>query len=148
MKALTEANDLLAAIAARRADIEQLEFKAQAEMDVVLRKYEPDIQACREMLAESEKDLIALMKKHTAEIFDGRDKVVVQNGVLLHTQAARVSIPRDALTRLKSLGWIEAVKVIESVAREVVDLWPLERLAAIGASRKVKHEYKYEVKIG
>jgi len=84
---------------------------------------------------------VALMRKRTGEIFDGRDKVSLRHGVLLYGEEVRLRLPKDALGRIKELGWIEAIRVIESVDRGVVGTWPESRLAAIGARRRTERKF-------
>jgi phage host-nuclease inhibitor protein Gam len=148
MTPLEKADAYLEDMADIRARIEALEERAEAEMEAVRARYGPQVQDLRGYLARVEKGLVALMKRERDVIFDGRDKVVLSHGALLHGWEERTRIPRDALEKVKELGWTEAVKVVESLDRAVVERWPVERLAAIGAERKAVEVYKYELSGG
>lgn len=141
-----EADGLLAEIAEIRARIERFEKAYERDLEQVRQEYEIFITPQREDLAAREKALVRLMKKQTAEIFDGHDKVTLPHGWLLHERGEHVTIPRDALERIEAKGWLDAVKVAKSVDREVVEKWPVERLFAIGAERKPTEKFEYELK--
>lgn len=117
--------------------MEQIKAEASAVVDPISAE-----------LDAAAKELTALMKSNKAALFGGRDKVDLSHGALLFTRQPKVSIPRGALGKVKGLGWVEAVKVVESLDRDVVAKWSDERLFAIGAERKLVDKFAYETKAG
>jgi uncharacterized protein YpmB len=85
------------------------------------------------------------MKSRQVPLFDGKDTLKLLHGILLYNKEDKVSIPRDALGKIKAQGWKEAILIAESVDRAVVQKWPDERLVMIGAKKKAKETYSYEV---
>ena len=140
------ADVLLRDLAEIQEALKAAEAEAQAEIEKIRQKYEPNIAYIKECFQEREKLLLNLMKAEKAGLFDGKDKVSLDHGVLLYGKEGKVSIPRDALEKIERAGWLEAVKIAKSVDRGVVEKWPDEKLAVIGAMRKVKEKYEYELK--
>lgn len=145
MTARDQADALLAGIRGRDKELSALHASAQAEAEKATARYKRRIEQAETKRAEMDRDLKRLMKAETAAVFDGRDKVNLKNGVLLHTQDFKVTIPRDALEKIKEQGWAEAVRVAESVDRPVVEAWPDERLVIIGARRRLADKYGYSL---
>jgi len=117
---LTEANKLLAQITEIGARLDDAEAKAQRDLDEVRQRHEGQIGHLKSLFLNKENDLVLLMKKNVAEVFDGKDQVTLERGILLHGKEDKVKIPRDALEKIKAAGWAkEAIKVSESVDRAV-----------------------------
>jgi hypothetical protein len=136
----------LAEIAHSNAKIELLEAEYRAAIQAVEREYYDKRAPINEMLKLSVSWLMTSMKSDKAVLFDGTDVVRLMNGSLIHSVADKVSIPRDALVRCKELGFDEVVKIAESLDRDAVEKWPDERLILIGAERKSKEEFSYDLK--
>jgi phage host-nuclease inhibitor protein Gam len=143
---LAQAEGLMAQLARTERELKALEAEAEKEIQEVHDRYGPRINQAKEAQKACEKDLVALMRKNKARIFDGTDQIDLVNGILLYGKEDKVTIPRDALEKIKAQGWNEAVKVTESVDRAVVEKWPVERLAVIGADRKPKESFTYDLK--
>lgn len=139
------ANTLLKVIGEIGAKLASVEEKAQRDLEAVRLRYEEEIKYWKGLLLNNENDLIALMKRNVSEIFDGKDQVNLERGILLHGKETKVQIPRDALEKIEKAGWDEAVKVEKSVNREIVEKWPEERLVVIGAKKKKKETFNYEL---
>jgi hypothetical protein len=137
----------LAEIAHSNARIEVLEAEARAAIQAVEREYYDKMAPIKEMLKLSVFWLTTSMKSDKAVLFDGTDVVRLTNGSLIHSVADKVSIPRDALARCEELGFAEVVKIAKSLDREAVEKWPDERLILIGAERKQKEEFSYDLKV-
>ena len=140
-----QAELILMEIAEAKAVVEALAAGAEERMELIRAEYQRKAAANLERLKQKDKEIKKLMKAETGAIFDGADKVTLTSGVLLHEKKDHVTIPRDALSAVKEHGFLEAVKVVESLDREVVEKWPEERLFLIGAVRKPKHAYSYEI---
>ena len=145
-KVLERAELLLTQIAAAEDQIAWQERRIEEEMKAVRFRHEGPVAKFKEVREAYEKELIKLMKKHKAVLFDGTDQVDLKKGILLHGEEDKVSIPRNALEKIKAQGWNEAVKTTESVDRGVVESWPDERLVVIGAGRKPVEVFDYELK--
>lgn len=140
-----EADLLLASIGNLVAIIRNMQQKANAEIEAVKQKYGNLLAGFENDLKQQDKALVKLMKAEVAEIFDGKDLVKLRHGTLLHTKGHKVRIPRDALAKIEAQGWSEAIMVHKSVKRPVVEGWPDERLAVIGAERRRVESFSYEV---
>ena len=145
-KILTQADDLLAKIAETERLIKFESGEMGKEIEAIKEKYESQFVYLQRILKSQETDLIVLMKENKIRIFDDRDQVDLEHGILLYGKEDKVSIPRDALAKIKAQGWKEAIKVAESVDRAVVETWPIERLVLIGAEKKPVEVFDYEIK--
>ena len=141
-----EADKLLDDIGQAAARLKFAEAEAEAEIETVRAHYARSIDPWRDRLKGLDKDLITLMKSRCVPLFDGKDTLKLLHGILLYNKEDKVSIPRDALEKIKGQGWKEAILIAESINRAVVEKWPDERLVVIGAKRKEKKTYSYEVK--
>lgn len=140
-----QTDSLLALIAETQNLMVEMESMAVAELEAVRDRYQPRIDALRQDRDGHEKKLLALMKRNKAVLFDGRDEVKLPHGCLFHAKKEKVVIPRDALERIEENGWTEAIKVVKTVIRPVVEAWPEVRLAAIGAAKKLMETFDYEI---
>ena len=139
------ADQLLKDIGKATARLQASEAEAEKEIEVVRAHYARSIDPLRDRLKGLEKVLITLMKSRRVPLFDGKDTLKLLHGILLYNKEDKVSIPRDALEKIKAQGWKEAILIAESVDRAVVEKWPDERLVMIGAKKKGKKTYSYEV---
>ena len=144
-EARREADELLEQMAQDTFWIERKQAEAEAEMAAVRARYEGDLALLKAALDRKEKELAKLMRAEKKVLFDGIDKVKLAHGILLYARELKVKIPRDALERIEEQGWVEAVNVVKTVNRAVVEQWPEERLVVIGAQRKPKESFSYEL---
>jgi len=133
-------------IATYRDVIDSMESEAKAEFLVLEAKYSARMTPAKENLKRSVAWLLDTMKSNKAVLFDGTDIVRLVNGSLIHNVADKVSIPRDALAICEALGFDEVIKIAKSLDRDAVEKWPDERLVLIGAERKQKEEFSYDLK--
>ena len=140
-----EADRLLDDIGKITARLKTAEAEAEREIEVVRAHYARSIDPWRDRLKGLDKELLTLMKSRCVPLFDGKDTLKLLHGILLYNKEDKVSIPRDALEKIKGQGWKEAILIAESVDRAVVEKWPDERLVVIGAKRKEKKSYSYEI---
>lgn len=139
------ANTYLREIAIRTVDLRDLHAEAEAAMQEVKARYALRIEARDMLLKSAITALMQTMKVNKAVLFDGTDVVRLVNGSLIHSTADKVSIPRDALAKCEELGFDEVVKIAKSLDRETIEKWPDERLILIGAERKSKEEFSYDL---
>ena len=140
-----DADQLLKDIGKISVRLKTAEAEAEKEIETVRAHYARGIDPLRDRLKELDKELITLMKSRCVPLFDGKDTVKLLHGILLYAREMKVSIPRDALELIKYRGWKEAILIAESINRAVVEKWPDERLVVIGAKRKPKKSYSYEL---
>jgi hypothetical protein len=141
-----QADEILEGIRIIKADIAQLQDTANTEIERIRKRYEQDIYIHQGLLVEFDKQLKTLMKQNRGVLFEDRDLVDLPNGVLIYEKGHKVRIPKGALERIEAQGWMEAIKIVKTVIREIVEKWPDERLAVIGASRKRTEDFSYEIK--
>jgi len=125
--------------------IDTLKAEAEASVQVIQANYGAMLTPLQSQLARNVSWLKDTMKSNKAVLFDGADIVRLANGSLIHSVADKVSIPRDALARCEELGFAEVIKIAKSLDRDAVEKWPDERLILIGAERKQKEEFSYDL---
>lgn len=140
------ADELLLAIRGTIEEIGGIEAEYNAAVDELKASYEARLTTLRQLLKDDDAALKALMRHDKKYFFDGADVVRLTNGSLIHSVADKVSIPRDALAKCEELGFVEAIKIAKSLDRDAVEKWPDERLFLIGAERKQKEEFSYDLK--
>ena len=142
-----DADQLLKDIGQVTARLTAVEAEAEAEIEAVRAHYAKRADPTRDRLKALDKALLTLMKSRQVPLFDGGDTVKLLHGILLYNKEDKVSIPRDALLKIKTLGWFKVILIAESVNRAMVEKWPDEKLVMIGAKRKEKKSYSYELTI-
>lgn len=140
------ADDLLDGIAHHLAILDKLQSAAEAAIERVSAQYSTQMEPYKALLDRDEKTLLAIMKQSKNLLFDGTDIVRLPHGSLIRELADKVKIPRDALAKCEELGFDEVVKIAKSLDRDAVEKWPDERLLLIGAERKPKEEFSYDLK--
>jgi phage host-nuclease inhibitor protein Gam len=141
-----EADVGLASIASQSAKIKALESEATGALQALEADYNARLTPAKETLKRSIAGLMDMMKSNKRVLFDGTDVVRLTNGSLIHSVADKVSIPRDALAMCEALGFAEVIKIAKSLDRDAVEKWSDERLVLIGAERKQKEEFSYDLK--
>jgi phage host-nuclease inhibitor protein Gam len=136
----------LADIAECARRIAVLEAEAEQSIKVVRGNYAAMIEPLQAQIEQNAAWLKDTMKGNKAVIFDGTDVVNLAHGSLIRSLADKVTIPRDALAKCEEQGLDEAIKTVKTLIREVVEKWPDERLALIGAVKKPKEEFSYTLK--
>jgi phage host-nuclease inhibitor protein Gam len=126
--------------------ITNLEQQAETEMAAIREKYKTEIELLKWEFDCLDKEIVFLMKQNAGPLFDGRDKISLVNGILIFAKESKVSLPKDALSRLEKAGFTEGIKISKSVDRGAIAKWTDERLFIIGASRKLIQKFAYEIK--
>ena len=142
--ALDKVDELLARIGQLTARRRQLEDMAEAEIARVRTRF-GEIQELDDRIGQMDKEVKKMLKAKGGEVYQGKDKVNLNHGIIYHAIDQKVTIPKGALALIREHGWTDAVRVTEAVKREVVETWPEERLESIGTRRRDVHRYDYEL---
>jgi hypothetical protein len=142
-----KADELLAAVGACELEVINIEAVIEAEISKIRDRYAGDLAALKELKSDSEKALKKVALKNKVDLFgeDG-DKISLPHGIILYSEADRVTIPRDALEKIQALGWKDGIINTPTIDRPTIEKWNDEKLAAIGASKKPKKEVSWELK--
>ncbi len=140
------ADGCLQEIAARTAALRDLQAEAEAAMQEISARYEWRIETQDQLLRSSVAALMQTMKFSKKVLFNGRDVVNLPHGSLIHAIVDKVHIPKTALAACEELGLSEVIKIAKSLDREAVEKWSDEKLVLIGAERKPKEEFSYDLK--
>lgn len=146
-----QADDLLENIKAFQGIIDDMTTEYNDAVARLKADYEAKLKPFKEDLATDEKTLVGLMKAGKKALFDRTDVVYLPHGMLLYTKKDKVSIPRDhdaVIAICEEQGFGEVVKIVKFLDREAIEKWPDERLFLIGAERKPKEEFNYDLKKG
>jgi len=141
-----QADEYLREIALRTADIKDLNAEYEKLVQEVTANYSLRIEARETLLRSSILALMQTMKFNKAVLFDGTDVVNLPHGSLIHSVADKVSIPKTALAACQEQGFQDVIKIVESLDRDAISKWPDAKLVLIGAERKQKEEFSYDLK--
>lgn len=122
------------------------------KIDEIRAEYAPQIEFDRVAIAEKVGALLGLMKKEKAALFAEKDVIGLKHGSLLRTLDKKNIIfhgkKDDIIATLERLGagYVEAVHVAKSFDRDIIKEWPDDKITQIGAERKLKEEFSYDLK--
>jgi Bacteriophage Mu Gam like protein len=142
-----QANTMLATIRRHKTALENIEADFRKESETLAKKYEKQTCGQREVVTFAEQSLVTLMKKERSYLFIGGDILYLENGSLIFNTKEKVSIPKNAVELCKEQKFFEVIKIAESVDRDAVEKWPDAKLLLIGAIRKTKETFGYELKV-
>lgn len=145
---LIVANEALARIRSLTDSISALESEANVEMAAITARYQARLESLRHKQTEVGKDLIVFMKKNKAVLFDGTDVVNLPPGSLIHSKVDKVTIPKTALAECEAQHFDDVIKTVKSLDRDAIEKWPDAKLVLIGATRKPKEEFSYNIRQG
>ena len=126
--------------------IAALEGEAEQSMQVIRDNYAALIAPLRAQMDRNIAWLKDAMKSNKKILFDATDVINLPHGSLIHAIVDKVHIPKAALAACEALGFAEAIKIAKSLNREAVEKWPDEKLILIGAERRSKEEFSYDLK--
>lgn len=138
------ADILLYSIRDTQREIARITSAADEEIEKVRMKYQRHISVLQEKLQGLDREIVGLMKSNK-KMFEGRDKISLTNGFLLHAKEMKVSLPRDILKRIEDQGWEEGYRVLKSIDRPAIEKWDDEKLSIVGGKRKPVKKFAYEV---
>jgi len=140
-----EAEMLLKVIAVCMESTQQIEAEHQAAVERIAAGFAARLAPVSRTLEDARKDLLALLRTEKRSLFGDGDVVKLKNGSLLRQLFGRVQIPRDAIVKCEELDFTEVIRIAKSLDRAAVEKWPDERLLLIGATRKMKEEFSYNL---
>jgi phage host-nuclease inhibitor protein Gam len=142
-----EADELLARAATLTATLSGIQEECQVEVAALAAKHKEKAGPVKKELEKLGKQIAAFAKKHQVDLFEGRDRIDLLNGALLHQEGSHVVKPRgiDMLSRLKDLGIADGIKITELVDWDKIEEWPDERLIEIGTERVPDDKFAYEL---
>ncbi len=136
----------LADIADCSRRIAALEAEAEQSMLVIRENYAAMIEPLRDQLGKTIAWLKDTMKSNKKMLFLEADVVNLPHGSLIHALVDKVHIPKTALATCEKLGFAEVVKIAKALDRDAIEKWSDEKLVLIGAERKQKEEFSYDLK--
>ena len=93
------------------------------------------------------KTLEKLMKTSRFVLFDGTDRVDLDNGALLFAIEDRVRRAKDMLARLEETGAEDSAFIVtRAVNWDYLETWTDERLLEVGTERKREEKFSWELK--
>ena len=140
------ADKLLMQIREEQSTIDQTLAECKSEMEKVVARYDEKAKPLLESRDLAIGVLIKLMRSNKNILFADTDVISLNSGRLLHSKEDKVTIPRDALEKCEEQGFADVIKIAKSLDREAIEKWTDEKLFLIGAIRKPKETFNYEVK--
>jgi len=141
-----QADAYLYEIAVRTAAVQEILDEANAATQALVARYNAQLEPLGALLISAVMALEQTMKHNKKTLFDGTDVVNLHHGSLIHSIVDKVKIPKTALATCEELGFAEVIKIAKSLDREAIEKWSDERLFLIGAERKPKEEFSYDLK--
>jgi len=139
------ADKLLLGLKMFTGSLDRLIYDAAAEIDKVRAKYDELIKPIKESITLTDKELRKLAKANKDDLFEGQDRIDLENGALLYTLEKRVRRARGMLERLKEQGFKDVIRIAESVNWDEIDKWPDEQLKKVGTERIEEERFEYEL---
>ncbi len=146
-EAAAAADLLLVKLGRTQRELHYLQAEMEREMTRLRESWQARLAPLEERQEQMAAALLTLAKEHKEELFRGEScRLDLPHGALLYEVQRRVKRVRGLLDRLKEQGFLEAIKVAESVDWDRLEAWPEERLRQVGTKRVVKEVFGYEVK--
>lgn len=140
------ADVILAEIGHQQRYLEKAKSEAEAEIDEIKKAYSERIKTAEMLLKAYAVDLRKLAKTNHAVLFDGKDRIDLNNGAMIFSISDRVKRAKSITTdKLEEMGLDEAVRIAKSVDWDELEKWPDEKLIAVGTERVRQEKYEYEV---
>jgi phage host-nuclease inhibitor protein Gam len=139
-------NEALRQLALLEDDLKEKTAAYGEAIEAIKGQHEAGMNKLRAQIEALEKTLKLYMKKHAGGIFEGEDRVELENGSLLFKIEFRVKQARGVLKKLEELGIDEAIEVSKKVKWDELEKWPVEKLVMVGTEKKRKEIFDYELK--
>ena len=147
-----QADGLLEEIAHCDTRIHEAETECGTRVDAIRAEYSMQIESNRMLAEDAISALVKLMKIQKSLLFAEKDVIGLAHGSLLRTVDKLNVIfhgkKDDIIATLERLGagYVEAVHVSKSFDRDAIKEWPDDKIIQIGAERKPKEEFSYDLK--
>lgn len=148
MSARETADGLLLEIDQKLACLSVVHEEAEADLEVVLRRYADRIGRLQAELEVAEVELERLVKSARKEILGDGDRADLAHGAVLLKVERRVKRVRKMLATLKAQGESALIKVEEAPDWDKIEKLDDGDLAKIGTKRVPKTVFSYEIKGG
>jgi phage host-nuclease inhibitor protein Gam len=136
LKRLSELNNTLKKLEAETDDmINEIKKTAKENAEPIIKEME-----------ELEHSLAIYSEYNKEELFKDKKTIELTFGQFGFRQSTSISVKKNTLDLLKEHGFREAIKVKESVNKDILRDWSDERLALVNAKRVVKDSFWVEVK--
>ena len=150
VKDLAEANGVLAEIGALKRQKERIDQDLSDQVDQLKAEAEAKAAPILERIAKLENGLLAFAEYNKADVFGERRSKELTHGVLGYRKSTEIATKPGhtlamVLGRLKELGFTAGIRTTETVNKDELRTWPEERLDLVGAKRKEKDTFWYEV---
>ena len=147
INSLEETNAALFEIAQLRAKLKMIDAKAEEEINKIKAKASTEAQPHLDRIDALEAGIYAYSEYYKDELFSPRKKTQeLQFGLIGYRQSTKISVKRSCLDKLKEYEFIDAIRIQESVNKEVLKDWPDDRLKMVDAKKIVEDKFWYEVK--
>lgn len=150
VKDLTEANAVLAELGSLKRHVEMINVGLSDQVDQLKAEAEAKAAPLLARMANLENGLLAFAEYNKAEVFEDRRSKELTYGVLGYRKSTEIATKKGhtmamILGRLKELGFEQGIRISEAVNKDELRTWPDERLDLVGACRKEKDTFWYEV---
>jgi hypothetical protein len=139
-------NNLLAEIGAKKNAIAVMGKCRAAAIERAAAQFDPEIARAEEDLKAIEAELIGIARYNKAQLFTDTERVDLKNGAVLRTIQKRVVKVKTMLASLKAAGLRHLIKVAEAPDWDSIDQFTDSELESLGARRKKKEIFAYEIK--
>ena len=137
---------LLAEITKNQESLEYVKRELDEKIKPYIDRYSEIIAEIAAKIAADETALEKHVIKYQAAIMAGEDRVDLATGSLLLKIEKRVKRVKKMLENLKAAGFVDAIKTVESVNWDELEKWDTEKLGLVGAEKKDKLIFGYEIK--
>ncbi|WOE69117.1 host-nuclease inhibitor Gam family protein [Hydrogenimonas thermophila] len=143
---LREADEVLHRIADLRAEIRKHEADADIAVNRVKEELKQKVEPLLKNIEALEKSLAVYSEYNKEDLFRDKKTIELTFGLFGFRQSTSISVKKDTLELLKQHGFNEAIKIKETVNKEIMREWSDERLSLVHAKRVVKDLFWIETK--
>ncbi len=143
---LNEADLVLRRIAELNNIVKKIEADADEEINRIKEAAKKEAEGILDEIEALEHSLAIFSEYNKEELFKDKKTIELTFGLFGFRQSTSISIKKDTLELLKQHGFKEAIKIKESVNKEIMRDWSDEKLKLVNAKRVVKDSFWVEVK--
>ena len=143
---LSEADAVLKRLAELNNNIKKIEAETDNKINEIKEAAKKEAEPILEEIEALEHSLAVYSEYNKEELFKDKKTIELTFGLFGFRQSTSIIIKKNTLELLKQHGFKEAIKIKESVNKEVMREWSDERLNLVNAKRVVKDSFWVEVK--